>query len=238
MSLKLSAAGATVAAGLSHHCCPPPVLVPVRPPSRGRSALSEAQAPNADDEDPDGGGGHMALLHHAADGKTPRKPLRAHPGGGGGCVQELEVSTAGVVAWGTVAAVALGSAVFMVVAARSFTMFGAGSGDGAWASAACAVGGVVLCKCAVAFAKTALFVSFHPHVDLSPPPTMAGVVATAAAGNSGGRSVEHGEGASGGRGGPASDSGDVMRWGGFGIQAGGLVGAIVFFLLTVNFRVL
>ena len=69
---------------------------------------------------------------------------------------------------------------------------------------------VTACKWTVTYGKTALFLVYHPDGDASPEGT------------------EHGD----------DLPPDLFRWAGAGIQLGGLVGSVIFFVLTVPLKVI
>ena len=202
IALKLSAAGATIFSALAYSCCPPPVF-------QFCGVDADAYTPGAPEclSDSDG-----------AEQQTPRGFDLAR-----GAARTVRLSTRGALSWGGLSAIIVSTSAWMVVASRQYTVFSNGGGGGessSGASSVAAVAAVVLCKWALAFTKTALFVAFHPLSEPHDPGTT--------------ESLAPGEVAEDATPPPAATSpnGSVLRWGGAGIQVGGLIGAAVFFSLT------
>jgi hypothetical protein len=89
---------------------------------------------------------------------------------------------------------------------------------------------VVGCKLSLTFLKTSLFVSYHPQNTRNNNDVINGYKRRSYGGVV---DLENEDDTRRVRKGAPGDGGVVMRWGGFGIQVGGLIGAIAFFVLTV-----
>mmetsp|Transcript_6752 Transcript_6752/g.15476 ORF Transcript_6752/g.15476 Transcript_6752/m.15476 type:complete len:114 (+) Transcript_6752:505-846(+) len=113
----------------------------------------------------------------------------------------------------------------MLLASRDFTS-GASQSGGGWGSGLsgeAGTGAVVACKCALAYLKASLFLAAHP--DSSTRRGLSGE-APSEAPRGGGGALSRGDGE------------ETLRYGGAGVQVGGLVGSLLFFVLTVPLPVL
>jgi hypothetical protein len=203
VTLKLCSGGATIAAAVAYWLCPPPLFPPRGSPTARGSPTTMNDAPVTR---------HSSLSTFA---KPPSPPSSSSPSS----PLSVTPSPLAVAAWSAPFLVATVAAAWMVAASNTSARGRGGGGSGAAVAAA-----VVACKWSVAYAKTSLFVAYHPH---------RAAAAASDDGTPGASSVPTCRVTT-----RVDDSGSVLRWGGAGIQVGGLLGAFLFFTLTIFVHVL